>query len=359
LFYVLYLCIWEENEYIKQKKKFWNQEEIGQEIIIIKIKKNAVKNEWKDIMKKLTKATFIEKAKLIHRNKYDYSYVNYINNSIKVYINCAKHGIFYQKPNDHLMGRGCRKCYDEERTLTTESFIKKARELRGEKYNYENVKYISSRKKVKIICPLHGEFLQSPNQHLSNGNGCSKCGYEKTSKTLSSNINDFVIKAIKIHGNRYDYSLAKYVNANTKIKIICHKHGSFLQKPLSHLNFSGCPKCKHTISKPEIEFLNYLKIPDTKENRQVEILKKKVDGFDEKTNTIYEFLGDYWHGNPTKFDKTSIHPKRGNTFGELYQNTFKRLNILKENGYKVNYIWEDDWKKFKKEKIAEPNIYFL
>jgi hypothetical protein len=136
--------------------------------------------------------------------------------------------------------------------------------------------------------------------------------------------------------------------------IVCLNHGEFWQTPDKHLKGNECPKCNYRISKPEIEFLGYLKIPDTKENRQFKILKKEVDGL--KNNTIYEFLGDYWHGNPQKYDKIILNKSVKKTFGELYEITMKRFKELKNCGYIIKYIWESDWKRFKSGIDKKPKI---
>ena len=124
-----------------------------------------------------------------------------------------------------------------------------------------------------------------------------------------------------------------------------------------HLNGKGCVKCSHNISKPEIEFLNYLNIPDTKKTMaKLKYQIKKVDGYDKKTDIIYEFLGDYFHGNPTKHKSNNINKCVKKSFDELYKETFKRFENLKKLGYIVKYIWENDWNKFKKQISREPNI---
>lgn len=132
-----------------------------------------------------------------------------------------------------------------------------------------------------------------------------------------------------------------------KVKVIikCFKHGEFQQSPGNHLQNNGCPKCRSVISKPEIKFLDLLDI----KIRHLTLKKypsKIVDGYDDKTNTIYEFLGDYWHGNPVKFDHNNINKHTKKTFGELYTNTFKIFDKLKSLGYNIKYIWETDWKKY-------------
>jgi hypothetical protein len=288
--------------------------------------------------KKVTTNEFVEKSKKVHGKKYDYSKVNYVSIRHKVEIICPKHGSFFTSPECHLLKKSnCMLCYREGRRNSIEHFIKKSRKFHGNKYNYSKSRYKSAHEKIKIICPIHGEFNQTPHIH-SNGSGCPKCvGRNKTTIEL---IRDFK----QIHDDRYDYSKVNYIGNKTKIEIICVEHGKFWQTPNGHLSGYGCPKCINIISKSEIEFLNYLKIPDTKENRQIRILRKKVDGFDPKTNTIYEFLGDYWHGNPKKFKHDDINERCKKPFGELYEKTFNRLNELKNLGYKVYYIWESNWK---------------
>lgn len=133
-------------------------------------------------MKKLNRDEFIERAKKIHGGKYDYSKVEYVTNNIKVCIVCPIHGDFWQTPNSHLNGQGCRKCSNENTSkrcrLSNDEFIEKARKIHGDKYDYSLVDYSRSIDKVKIVCPIHGVFLQKPNYHLD-GCGCPKCGEEK------------------------------------------------------------------------------------------------------------------------------------------------------------------------------------
>lgn len=187
--------------------------------------------------KKLTTKEFIEKARQIHGNKYDYSKVEYKNSSTKICIICPEHGEFWQVPNDHLRGHGCSKCYGNEK-MTIETFIEKARKVHGNKYDYSKVEYTGNNKsKICIICPEHGEFWQKANAHL-NGQGCPKC-YNNILKTTEQ----FIKQAKIIHGNKYDYSKVEYKGNKIKICIICPKHGEFWQVPISHLQGYGCQKC--------------------------------------------------------------------------------------------------------------------
>ena len=201
-------------------------------------------------MKKLTTENFIEKAKKIHGNKYDYSKVKYVNNRTKVCIICPKHGEFWQQPGSHLNGVGCKKCFDEKRfelnILTTEEFIKKAISIHGKTYDYSNTIYTGRHKKVIITCRKHGDFVQTPHSHLT-GHGCQKCGYESSRNKQKAAKELFIEKARKIHSNKYDYSKVDYINNSTKICIICPEHGEFWQRPNNHLNGYGCPECGKNI----------------------------------------------------------------------------------------------------------------
>ena len=192
--------------------------------------------------KKKTKEEFIAKAKLVHGDKYDYSKVEYVGALKKVCIICPKHGEFWQEANGHLKGQCCPKCNLEKRASSKEEFIKKARKVHGDKYDYSNVDYVNTMTKVCIICPKHGEFWQRPYSHL-HGNGCSKCANEATGERRSFSKEEFIKKAREVHGDKYDYSKVNYVNNYTKVCIICHEHGEFWQTPSTHLRGQGCPKC--------------------------------------------------------------------------------------------------------------------
>ena len=189
---------------------------------------------------------FIEKAMKVHGDKYDYSKVDYVNNKAKVCIICPKHGEFWQKPENHLSGHGCPKCGNEKqatvRTSNTDGFIRKARGVYGDRYDYSKVEYANAKAKVCIVCPIHGEFWQLPYAHLR-GCGCPKCGNEKKITARLSDKEEFIEKARKIHGDKYDYSKVEYVNNRTKVCIICNRHGEFWQVGAYHLSGRGCPKC--------------------------------------------------------------------------------------------------------------------
>lgn len=208
-----------------------------------------------------TTEQFIFKAKSIHHDRYDYSLVEYVGSAAKVNIICSEHGPFEQTPSEHLVGSGCNKCgiiaRAESRRKTTEQFIHQANSAHGNRYNYSLVEYLSSIDKVTIICPEHGTFEQSSNGHLG-GKGCYECGIVSSSDAKRSTINEFIAKSRMVHGERYDYSLVEYVRNNQNVKIICPEHGTFLQTPNVHIdNKSGCPNCSPTGFSPSKPGLLY------------------------------------------------------------------------------------------------------
>src|ERR1035437_822925 len=359
----------------------------------------------------LTLAKFVEKATQIHDDLYDYSLFSFVNNYTKATIVCKKHGEFDQKPHNHLGGQGCPKCrYIKSASAlksTKGEFVKKARLIHEDLYDYSLFDYKNSRTKGKIICSAHGIFEQKPSNHCDQKQGCSKCGYLKNSITQTKFITEFikkaklihndlydyslfdykgyhkkgiilcrkhgafqqiandhlhehgcpkcanvgvltkeefVRKAESVHGDLYDYSLFDYKGYHKKGIIICEKHGQFEQNPHSNLVGSGCPKCSHTISKPEIAWLDSLNIPIRQYIIQTSKRKIKVDGYNPDTNTVYQFHGDYWHGNPKKFPDPFAWNERTKCFmHDLYINTLKTNKLIKNAGYNLVVMWETDF----------------
>jgi len=150
-------------------------------------------------MKKKTTDEFIKQSNDVHGNKYDYSIVEYKGTHHKIKIICSIHGIFQQTPNHHLRNTGCPLCGNIKTRTPIEKFIKKSKDIHGNKYDYSLVKYKDSHTKIKIICKKHGIFEQRPYSHLSNA-GCPKCKQSKGEKTINNkltNLNiDFVNQKI-------------------------------------------------------------------------------------------------------------------------------------------------------------------
>ena len=187
--------------------------------------------------------------KEIHGDRYDYSKVVYESATSFVTIICEVHGEFKQRPNNHLSGQICKKCSTNVPKL--DSVINKLNYIHNSKYDYSKLKFKNRQSLIDIICKEHGEFSIKLSYHLS-GTGCAKCVHDK----LRSNTDEFIKKSMDKHLDMYDYSLVDYKRNKNKVSIICRKHGEFSQRPNDHLKGSGCPICKS--SKGEIKILNFL-----------------------------------------------------------------------------------------------------
>ena len=284
---------------------------------------------------------FIKRAKEIHGDTYDYSLVKYTNAKIKVKIICPVHGKFTQIPYNHLSGKGCMECgYKENgrnRSITLEKFLEKAKLVHGDTYDYSKSKIENYKTKIEIICKVHGSFFQTPANHLS-GKGCMECGKISTLNHIYenclSNTKDFIQKSKELHGDTYDYSLVKYVNNHTQVKIICKEHGEFLQLPHNHLVGKGCKECgiqkagHYTgTSKLEDDFVNFIKSFYSGEvitSVRDKIPPMELDIFIPEFNLGIEINGSYWHSE--KFKSKDYH--------------LRKYNLCASKGIRLISIWE-------------------
>lgn len=318
--------------------------------------RKRLRRKPKRIRPKLNEILFIKEAKMLHGKKYSYAKTKFTCQKNKVIITCNIHGDFLQTAECHLRGHGCAKCGNQKTISHTKNnsktFIAAANKIHRSKYSYSLVIYKNNSTKVDIICKIHGSFLQTPASHLR-GSGCPLCHTLTRNSDKLLTIEEFIKRSSTIHNNKYDYNQSFYVNEDTLVIIMCHLHGTFHQTPRVHLRGSGCPKCAtiSKISKLEIMWLDKLGIPNDPEHRQRKIIidnrRFKVDGFDPITNTIYEFYGDYWHGNinnprykPDDYNKIS-----NKKFKILYKETIEKENYFINHGYKIVSIWESDFKR--------------
>lgn len=186
---------------------------------------------------------YIEKCIAKFGDRFDYSKTKYINTRTKVTVICTKHGEFETMPFAYLNSiNGCVKCSGVSK-LSLDEFIANAKNIHGEKYQYNKIKHLKNvRSKVIVTCTKHGDFLKIADQ-LLRGGGCPKCGNETMQAKTSMGLGEFVRLACEMHNSKYDYSLVNYINGYTKVKIICPTHGVFEQRPHGHLQTRGCEKC--------------------------------------------------------------------------------------------------------------------
>lgn len=206
----------------------------------------------------MTKEEFIEKARKVHGEKFDYSKVELTRVKDKVIIVCPKHGEFTQEANSHLQGRGCAYC--SGRKFHLGDYIEKANKVWNGKYDYSKFEWKGMNTPVCIICPEHGEFWQLPNNHLKGECGCLEClGKPKDFEKISS-LEVLKKKSIEKFGNKFDFSKSEWKGSREKICIICPEHGEFWTLPRQFiLNKMGCPKCNKLLRYTQEEFINICK----------------------------------------------------------------------------------------------------
>ena len=285
--------------------------------------------------RRYSKDIFIEKAKKVHGNKYDYSKVDYVDSKTDIEIVCPKHGSFWQKPYLHLQGQGCAKCYNEQRKEMFKKdfneFICELDKIYGDKYDFSEYRYINYNTRESVVCKEHGIFYRSPYE-LLNRKECPLCmKASKREKRTFKEKDNFINKSMAIHNGKYDYSKINYVNCTTPVEIVCPKHGSFWQKPTYHLSGNGCQRCalEMTDSSAEIEIRKFLSdlgiIYKTKDRSTIH--PYELDIYIPDKNIAIEYDGLYWHNEINK--NTAYH--------------INKTNECEKRGIRLIHIFEDEW----------------
>jgi hypothetical protein len=234
----------------------------------------------------------------------------------------------------------------EAKRMPTEEFIRRANLIHNNQYNYDKVNYVNAHTKVTIGCPVHGEWDQKPMVHLTDRCGCPVCGnIKKGIKKKESSYQKFLLFANNKHQGKYTYIDSTFISITKKMTIVCPIHGEFYQSPDVHKR-AGCQRCgSGPVSNSSQKWLDSINVP--KEYRETWITtlnnRIKVDAFNPLTNTVYEYWGDYWHGNPRTYDLEKINSNNKLRFRELYNQTLERINLIESLGYNLVQIWEDEW----------------
>lgn len=315
---------------------------------------------------------FIIDAIKIHGDKYDYLKVEYINSHTDVIIYCKKHKIYFnQTPSMHISGSRCKICGDEigseKRKYTKEEFLTMAKEKHINNLDdYSLIDYVNINTRINIKCNIHGLYLQLPSDHLG-GHRCSHCGKDKLSQQFRLSLDEFIKRSNKKHNNLYDYSKVEYKNTDEKVKIICNKHGIFIQTPHNHLNGVKCPTCKN---KTESKLFEKLKIiyPSLIHQFAKKWCKNKntnrclpYDFVIIKNKLIIELDGlqhfkqiSNWQ-SPEEAYKNDLYKMKC-----AYNNGYSIIRLLQEDVYSDKYDWlselKDSIEKIKKDKKVQ-NIY--
>lgn len=258
----------------------------------------------------LTNDDMISKIREIHGDLYSFEKFTYKSYKEKPTLICKKHGDF-KISLVNLIGnkRGCPKCGLERGHKSClsniEDFIIKANNVHNNKYNYSESEYVNWKTHLTIICKNHGKFKKTPNEHL-NGLGCPICKKDikynnkkiliKIDKKLnrkSEMSNKFFDISKNIHMNKYDYSLSKYERSNSKIKIICKKHGIFEQTPHHHERGTGCPSCSYEnkIGVSRMNTYDFISLSKKRHNNYYDYSLSDYKGHKEKVKIICQKHG--------------------------------------------------------------------
>lgn len=285
--------------------------------------------------KKLTLNDFIQRAKKIHEDKYGYDQVEYkgTKQKVKIYCNECKE-YFWQTPDHHLKGSGCPICINGPKDLF--HFIKKAKKIHGDKYDYQNTIYKNSYIKIKIFCKKCKHFFeQRPNGHL-NGKGCPYCA-----KNQKLTKEEFIIRATAVHGNKYDYSQVEYLGMEKPVKIKCKICEKIInQLPSNHLKGKGCPCCNKSKGENKIkEYLIEHNITFEFQKRFSDCRDKQPLPFDfylPKYNLCIEYQGKQ-HYEPSFYIKRLHSIQKGTT---LFEHQKKHDQIKKDycKQNKINFL---------------------
>lgn len=312
-----------------------------------------------------TTEEFIEIAKDIHGDRYDYSETEYKGLRHNVIIKCDVHGVFEQMAQAHIyMDQGCSICFKEKRlrifdqdwndpNYDPDYFFVKAREMYGQRYDYNKTDLVNrTNGTVEIGCRQHGSFFIRPANHIhaNKKQGCQQCErvqrrrrLVKMHKQSMVTMDEFIKRAQAVHGNLYSYDNVVYKGITERVEIICQTHGSFWQTPREHWDQSGCQKCANfATSQAEKKWLEDLNVPEIQKSIRIEGKLYKFDGYNPTTNTVYEFFGDFWHGNPDVYPPEDINPRNKRPFGELYQESLDRVALFEKHGYTVIVKWETE-----------------
>ena len=207
--------------------------------------------------RQMTTDEFVAKAREVHGDRYDYSLVEYTRAKVPVTIICPIHGEFRQTPDVHNRGCGCVKCRDNVYDL--KSFIVAARKVHGDRFDYSLSTYSGIYGLVRIICPEHGEFLQRADTHAAGKNGCKQC------LCKMHDLVSFIAQSREVHGDTYDYSRVVYVSSKIPVTIVCRTHGGFEQAPGNHVHLKqGCSRCATAVHDSESFVVAARKVHGTK-----------------------------------------------------------------------------------------------
>ena len=304
---------------------------------------------------------FIEMAKVIHNNFYDYSKVSYVKNSIDVRIICPIHGEFLQTPNNHLQGKGCQICALEKngfrKRLSQEEALEKAKmSHNGENYLFDRFIYNGRHSKCVITCPIHSDFSIEYGAFIG-GEGCPICGRDKAHISRRNKSYDVLKRCKDNNPKGYYFDNFIYHGMDKKSLFTCKKHGDFPCTPAHFIAGSGCPKCNN--SKMENELSQYF------DDNRIYYIQQYIIGCDKRykydfylpnNNIIIECQGEQ-HFYPVDFShKNKDKDELSDIFDKQIDRDIKKYNLAINNGYRIIYYINRNF--FKDRKLVINNEFY-
>jgi len=293
----------------------------------------------------ITQEDFVNSVRKIHGGSIDLSDAKYVNDSLKVKCKCNICGnIWSTKPQKLKIGHGCpvcgRKRIWEKRKdkTTTEKIVDRMKNVFND-YDFSNNESILTQKqKIKVSCPKHGEFETTADSIL-HGHGCRKCQYEKLKDSFSYDKDIFIKNAINAHGDYYDYRNVNYTNTDTLVRIICPKHGEFLQTPYKHVNCGhGCPRCSQSKLEEKISTLLKNNGLEFKQSYRASWLGlQHLDFFIPKLNIAIECQGEQ-HYKPSSFNGDKSEETLKKNFEVQIERDSRKMTLCKENNVRLIYF---------------------
>ncbi len=305
------------------------------------------------------KARALETFKKAHGDRYDYSRVNYSGAHNPVIIGCPEHGWFEQSPVAHRNGHGCDKCASKTRVAKRKAtgvdlFVERiTKRFDG---NVEVVVHPTTMSgSATLRCKKHNrDFTVRAIGGLRSG-GCPDCVNEsRVEKLLALGVHrkgaetkkeekrsTLEAEAVAVHGDKYDYSYAKYEDAKSKFKIVCKACGEEFFQTYGHHVYRrhGCPRCSHHKSKCEAEIHQFVSIFDASVQSRVRGLvggQLELDIYSEKHKLAVEYCGMYWHSSSSVEEEAKVSMKH-----------WEKYKGAENAGISLLTVYETDWDKRK------------
>lgn len=254
---------------------------------------------------------------------------------------CSKHGPFRIKPVKLYGGQGCRLCgRDSTKSAQLDGldvFVKKAREVHGDRYSYSSAVYVNATTPLEVVCREHGPFQVRPNNHVNAKSGCPRCAIESRGRAKMVPFSEFVERSTEVHGLTYSYHEDGYSGVNGDVQVSCPTHGTFTQRGSDHIGGHGCGRCSSFYNhlrwstgslgqQGVAEFVQSLGL-DVEQNVQVPGAKTELDIYVPSCNLAIEYHGVYFHSS--KFKRRSYHKKK--------------MTDCRAAGIRLIQIFSDEW----------------